>query len=271
MQEKFLTTGEFAKICNVEKHVLFHYEEIGLFRPAVVTDNGYRYYSYHQYDTFAVIRTLKSLGMSLKDIRDYLANRTPSLFIQLLEEKEKELKQEIRRLETIQRTVKRIKAMTTDILDEPGDIHLETCEEIPLFLSEDLENTTDRSFATFMQQYVSFSKEHRVTMQEFVGNIITIDNIRKGDYLNFSYLFMYTDKKQHATLDKRRKGVYLAACHYGPYEDIPKTYEKMLAYALQQSIPLGKYAYEEYVIADIAQKDADGYITKLLMETNLPG
>lgn len=27
--EKYLSTGEFARICGVEKHVLFHYEEIG--------------------------------------------------------------------------------------------------------------------------------------------------------------------------------------------------------------------------------------------------
>ncbi|MCC5429110.1 MerR family DNA-binding transcriptional regulator, partial [Clostridium botulinum] len=35
MQEKYFTTGEFARMCNVEKHVLFHYDDIGLFRPAI--------------------------------------------------------------------------------------------------------------------------------------------------------------------------------------------------------------------------------------------
>ncbi len=36
MQEKYFTTGEFARMCNVEKHVLFHYDDIGLFRPAII-------------------------------------------------------------------------------------------------------------------------------------------------------------------------------------------------------------------------------------------
>ena len=84
MKEKYFTTGEFAKICHVEKHVLFHYDEIGLFKPAVVKENGYRYYSYHQYDTFAVIRTLKRLGTSLRDIKIYLEQRDPCLFLELL-------------------------------------------------------------------------------------------------------------------------------------------------------------------------------------------
>ena len=30
---RILTAGEFAKIVGVTKHTLFHYDEIGLFRP----------------------------------------------------------------------------------------------------------------------------------------------------------------------------------------------------------------------------------------------
>lgn len=33
-KEKFLTTGEFAALCDVPKHVLFYYDEIDLFKPA---------------------------------------------------------------------------------------------------------------------------------------------------------------------------------------------------------------------------------------------
>ena len=75
MKEKLLTCGTFAKICGIEKHVLFHYDEIDLFKPIYVNEKGYRYYSYHQYDTFKVIMALKKLGMSLKDIKTYLDKR----------------------------------------------------------------------------------------------------------------------------------------------------------------------------------------------------
>ena len=37
--ELYFTTGEFAKILGVKKHTLFHYDEIGLFSPAVA--DGY--------------------------------------------------------------------------------------------------------------------------------------------------------------------------------------------------------------------------------------
>ena len=29
---------------------------------------------------------------------------------------------------------------------------------------------------------------------------------------------------------------------------------------------LGEFAYEEYLIADIAQREEDGYVTKILLE-----
>ena len=40
--ELYFTTGEFAEILGVKKHTLFHYDEIGLFSPAVKEENGYR-------------------------------------------------------------------------------------------------------------------------------------------------------------------------------------------------------------------------------------
>ena len=38
---KPLTTGEFAKICNVKKHTLFHYDDIGLLKPDYYDENGF--------------------------------------------------------------------------------------------------------------------------------------------------------------------------------------------------------------------------------------
>jgi DNA-binding transcriptional MerR regulator len=65
----YLTTGEFAKLCRVNKRTLFHYDDIGLFRPAVTDENGYRYYSYRQFEVFLIISMLKELNVPLKAIK----------------------------------------------------------------------------------------------------------------------------------------------------------------------------------------------------------
>ena len=88
-KESFLTTGEFARLAGVTKHTLFYYDEIGLFSPEIKTENGYRYYSVSQLDVFDVIYTLKELGVSLDEIREYMENCTPASLLFLFRKRKK--------------------------------------------------------------------------------------------------------------------------------------------------------------------------------------
>ncbi|MGN0072837.1 MAG: MerR family transcriptional regulator [Coriobacteriales bacterium] len=76
-EETLYTTGQFAELCGVKKQTLFHYDDIGLLRPELVEENGYRRYSYSQYQTFLLISCLKEAGMSLTEIKDYLEEDDP--------------------------------------------------------------------------------------------------------------------------------------------------------------------------------------------------
>ena len=42
-KNEYLTTGEFAKICGIPKHILFHYDQIKLFQPEIIKENGFTY------------------------------------------------------------------------------------------------------------------------------------------------------------------------------------------------------------------------------------
>ncbi|MEI2356345.1 MerR family DNA-binding transcriptional regulator, partial [Mesobacillus zeae] len=66
---KYLTTGEFAKLCKVNKQTLFYYDQIGLLSPILKDEKGYRFYSIRQLELFIVIGLLKDFGMSLNDIQ----------------------------------------------------------------------------------------------------------------------------------------------------------------------------------------------------------
>lgn len=64
----FFTTGQFAKLCSTTKETLFHYDSLGLLKPARVGENGYRYYSASQFFDFDLIAVLQSAGCSLQEI-----------------------------------------------------------------------------------------------------------------------------------------------------------------------------------------------------------
>lgn len=80
----YMTTGEFAKLMGVTKETLFHYNEIGLFCPECVTENGYRQYSVNQVEVMNTILMLKKLGMPLKEIRELCVTAVRSEFYRCL-------------------------------------------------------------------------------------------------------------------------------------------------------------------------------------------
>lgn len=69
---KYLRITEFARIAGTSRKTLQYYDELGLFRPAFVGENGYRWYSLSQLDRLALISALRDMGLSLKEIRSYL-------------------------------------------------------------------------------------------------------------------------------------------------------------------------------------------------------
>lgn len=185
MNEKLLSCGTFAKICGVEKHVLFHYDEINLFKPIYINDKGYRFYSYRQYDTFKVILALKKLGMSLKDIQVYLDKRTPELFLDLLEQQENKLIEYINEMQHIHELIKSYQTFTTDALNADYDeIKVEYLAETRLLLSANLENTTSKDFASFMNDYTTFIESNQIITGEFVGVMTKIENIINNNVTN---------------------------------------------------------------------------------------
>ena len=84
---------------------LFHYDSLGLLKPARVPENGYRYYTASQFFDFDLIAVLRSAGCSLSEIREYMAHREPHAFVQLLRETERKLLFEQRKLEKMRRTL----------------------------------------------------------------------------------------------------------------------------------------------------------------------
>src|SRR5258708_13406071 len=66
--------GEFSTLSGVSRKTLRFYDEIGLLRPASVDSRtGYRHYRPQQLEELASILSLKSLGVSLADVRELMS------------------------------------------------------------------------------------------------------------------------------------------------------------------------------------------------------
>ena len=100
--QTFFSTGEFAKLCNTTKDTLFHYDRVGILKPEVVRENGYRYYSANQFFDYDLIAVLKETGSSLHEIKRYLEHVDVDHFLALLTEKQTALAEEKARIERME-------------------------------------------------------------------------------------------------------------------------------------------------------------------------
>lgn len=274
-KEKFLTTGEFAALCDVPKHVLFYYDEIDLFKPAYCDDKGYRYYSYFQYETFMMINTLKTLKMSLDDIKIYMEKRNPDIFMNLLNDKEKEIDKTIKHLKKLKKhiEVQKMVAQTgidySDTKYKEGNIFIEELEEVNLLLSGNPNDAINTSFSEFVIEYAKFLKSNNLSAHQKIGTMFQSDLLRLADLdvsSEFTYLYTYTNKKKGKNIYTRKKGKFLVGIHIGTYETLDETYNALLDYVDKNDIKLGKFVYEEYLLTDLSVSSPEQYVTKIIFE-----
>lgn len=272
-KEKFLTTGEFADLCDVPKHVLFYYDEIDLFKPAFCDEKGYRYYSYFQYDTFMMINTLKTLKMSLDDIKIYMEKRNPDIFMNLLDEKKKEIDKTIKHLKKLKKHIEIQKFVAENGMEymecEKNNIFFEELEEVNLLLSGNSNDAVNTNFSEFVIEYAKFLKTNKLSAHQKIGTMFRIDIFTSTNFnpsLEFTYLYTYTNKKKGNNIYTRKKGKYLVGIHVGPYEKLDDTYKKLLDYTKENNIILGRFAFEEYLLTDLIVSDPNQYVTKIILQ-----
>lgn len=92
------TSGQFARLCHTTKETLFHYDRLGLLRPQLKGENGYRYYDVRQFLQFDMITLFKDTGTPLREMRACLAAAAEGDILPLLEEQAGRLAEERRRL-----------------------------------------------------------------------------------------------------------------------------------------------------------------------------
>ncbi|MGI6737967.1 MAG: MerR family transcriptional regulator [Christensenellales bacterium] len=105
---RWLTIGQMAKLNQISEQTLRLYDKEGLLLPVNRgEDNRYRYYDIKQCAVLDMIRRMKSLGMKLKDIKNYLNNMDVKYFENFLRHKQDQIDEQIKALKAQRRAVER--------------------------------------------------------------------------------------------------------------------------------------------------------------------
>lgn len=98
--ERFYAIGEVSAICSLPIKTLRYYDEIGLVTPMQRSETGnYRYYCENQILSLFIIRKLKRLGFSLKEIRGLMTHSDVPTLQARIESRLEQLQAEIEKLQ----------------------------------------------------------------------------------------------------------------------------------------------------------------------------
>ncbi|WP_102691849.1 MerR family transcriptional regulator [Rummeliibacillus pycnus] len=265
---KFFTTGEFAKICHVKKQTLFHYDEIGLLRPEVKKENGYRYYSYQQYEVFIVIELLKDLNMPLKDIRNFLSNKTPEQAVQLLQNQLTQIDNKIQKLNHTKKIVKtKMENIQNALNVEIEGIRIENVKESVLLISNNILNATDKEYLNAVSDFIDLCNRNELYTGHPIGAILSKEEMKKNQFDNYSYLYtmMPEDYFSPSTI-VQPAGTYVIGFHKGDDANIATSYIRIFDFMKEHHLVMKDFSYEEFIFDEISVNGEENYVTKIMIQ-----
>lgn len=275
-KNKLLTIGQFAAIHGINKKTLMWYDEIDLFKPAVIhPENGYRFYSYRQSSILETILLLRELDVPIAEIQEFMKNRSALGFKHLLKERIKELDSKIQHLKSIRESLRtQHENMVTLLTMDLSEIRVTEKEERCLITLEIDENT---AFDRQVEMITAETKKYglRRFHDAVYGTMIHTRCLYKEEFGQYSRLFIALPfpAEKHQTLKKhpgsqdgrlhiQPGGLYLQAFHKGSFDGIPAKYKEMLAYAKNHGLRFTGFSYETGMNEAVIDHEND-YITQI--------
>ena len=261
----FFTTGQFAKLCRTTKETLFHYDSLGLLKPARLGENGYRYYAASQFFDFDLIAALREAGCSLKEIRSYMAHREPRAFSQLLRENEPKLLQERQKLERMRRILQNGVESTEEahqgtpgvpwLEEQPEGWYIATPATGQVGAVKDLIRN--------LQDHLAYCDSTGLGEELAVGSIVTRESLLRGDFRESYYSSKLSHPASSPRLYKKPAGLYACILHQGPYERLTETYPIVLRFIQSQGCRIAGDSFETDLISYLGTEQEEDFILKL--------
>lgn len=193
-----LTIGEMAKINNVSSQTLRLYDRINLLKPDYINDEtGYRYYSIKQSAKLDMIQYMKSLGMSLCNIKEQLDKQDIEIIKGLLQSHKENIEKQINELKLTKNAIERTISNYNRYFSAPKDGVIVT-EHIPkrrIYSYESGINFYDYGIEAY-EMMLRELKKHLISYNlpmvyfENVGTILRLKHLKKREYVSTEVFLM---------------------------------------------------------------------------------
>lgn len=253
---KYLSSGEFAKLCKTSKVTLRHYKDIGLLKPAAEGRNGYLYYEPEQFYDYYLIYILKKTGTSLAEIKAYQNHQNPQSVLELLKTQKIRLSELKCEMEQMERVVSHFIENIEQGLDSRYDMDSPVVEYqkeehmIAIPVAELQEKDEEIGFISLLHRYVAICQEHGLTTDYQTGAILSREEFLKGKQ-KVTHIYTKIEKPNDSPYYRRKpSGFYFTLLDKGHW-DTAASYETLLEHIKK---------HHRMVTGDVYAYDLAGYL-----------
>lgn len=278
-QNKYYSIGKVSAICDVPIKTLRYYDQIGLLVPQYRNEEShYRYYEHTQLLTLHIIRKLRLLGVSIKDIQRIIHNCDNAAMEQCVVSRMKEISQNIQELQEQlsigEALLQRLETgnVFLQIKEKQHQDNIIQIEQIPLchvIFTRRIKLNYQNSDVSIdrWSELIELAKKYNL---KTTGSIIlTYHNDPLEQFYNKD-----CDLESCIQVDELKSGPefkqfggFLAATaiHIGRNEDIIQTHVKAIKWLKQQGYVINGPISEEYIVSPIDVSDVENHITKVII------
>nr|WP_315019805.1 MerR family transcriptional regulator [uncultured Aminipila sp.] len=259
---KYLSIGAFSELSGISRKNLIYYDTVGILKPLLVKENGYRYYSYSQLDEVSVILALKDLDIPLKKIKKYLENISPDNLIDLISKQKQKILEELNRLNQMNYIIEQ-RSQNIPVLESLNcsDILLQNCEEELLFLGPKQPfciNNIEQDFDNFL----TYSKSKKLVYGYPLGICSDYNEIVSDCIDTYHYFYRV---HPNIEIDKTSKpaGLYVIAYDNSYLAGDMKIFERLEKFIRKNKISACGNVYIENISDEIITNNPDKYYSKI--------
>ena len=261
--KKLYKIGDISKLYNISNDILRYYEKIGLLTPDVRGENGYRYYSEKQLWKLNNIRSLRGLGVGLKDITNFLQTRSIKKTEEMIEFQLKKIDENLNELLNLKRELN-IKKENISFFKNFSDYEIPKIKFIPkryiLLKRGNFRDESEINLELKKLKRKSPEDNDFIFTESEIGTVIKLEEWEKGNYSDYIGTFIITNEIKENFLDE---GEYLTYFFSGDYINLSKHYKKLKEFIRENNYRVCGNIIELYHIEMHITENKEEYVTEI--------
>jgi len=260
---KVFLIGELAKLFGISGDTLRYYDKIGLLKSEKDPVNNYRYYSLESFFTLGRILFLKSLGISVKDIKAYMADQDTAHLLSLLSQENQDIDEAIIRLSNMKTKIENKINMLKEASVNLDKVVIRTLPEKRGFIISMKDRGNGSALKSAFLEKRSFLSMSSFLIEGQVFTTLSKEDIMGRNYDNFNYFIEILSKKYDNNMEIIEKGEYASITFKGAYHKFPYYYEKILSYIEGEGYEVSGPSIEKNIVDYGFTKKEEEYVSEI--------